>query len=314
LFEQPGCQHARSLGGFRIALKGSALLPRGILIPFVRMRFDQRRTVAASLLAGKVDHRFTAGFLSCFLLLGFPALWAQPEPAAGGELHTVGQPFSVKDGGRLVIFNPHGNVRIRAIPLAASPEFRVVMQTAEGVERPAELRVDALENGVRLAIEPVSAGRLSEEQGFLRADFVVALPDRFALEVEMVDGSFTMHPAGYPVTVRARDARLNLRTTGELDVEITDGHVVVQQGAGDTPLAGGRIQTSGAPVDVLGADIARVTYSTLSGAAVTTDSAALLAARVRDGRAYRFVGKPDNPVLTIQTDHAPIRLVAEGIR
>jgi len=213
-----------------------------------------------------------------------------------------------------MVSNPYGNVRIRALPLAATPEIRVVMQTAEGGDPPGELRIDSLEDGVRLSIVPRAEGRLSAEQGFLRADFVLGLPDRFALDVAMVDGSFTMHPAGYPVTVRARDARLNLRTTGELDVEITDGHVVVQQGAGDAPLAGGRIQTSGAPVDVLGADIARVTYSTLSGAAVTTDSAALLAARVRDGRAYRFVGKPDNPVLTIQTDHAPIRLVAEGIR
>ena len=125
----------------------------------------------------------------------------------------------------------------------------------------------------------------------------------------MQDGSFTMHPATYPVKLRARDGKLTLRTTGELDVETLNGHVVVQQGAGDTPIAGGRIQTSAAPVDVLGADLGRLNFETLSGAAVTTDSVALLQTRVRDERKYRFVGDPENPTLSIQTDAAPIRLV-----
>lgn len=278
------------------------------------MNPDCRRAVFASFFHSTTDRRFNAPALFCLLLVASTANSAQPEPAGSGELHTVSEVFSVKDDGRVMISNPYGSVRIRAVPLAATPEFRVVMQTAEDIDRPADIRVDSLDDGVRLSIDPVAEGRLSAEHGFLRADFVVALPDRFALEVEMMDGGFTMHPAGYPVTLRARDASLKLRTTGELDVEVTDGHVVVQQGAGDAPLAGGRIQTSGARVDVLGADIARVNYKTLSGAAVTTDSAALLDARVRDGRVERFIGNPDNPVLMIQTDHAPIRLVAEGIR
>ncbi|MGB0514426.1 MAG: hypothetical protein ACPGJE_06265, partial [Wenzhouxiangellaceae bacterium] len=168
-----------------------------------------------------------------------------------------------------------------------------MVQTDSGVENPARLNVQTLEDGVQLTIEPVAEGRFSADQGFLRADFVIALPDRVKLDVDMYDGKFTMRPATYPVKLRARKGELTLTTTGELDVEVLQGHVVVQQGRGDAPLAGGRIQTSGAPVDVLGADLARINYATLSGAAVTTDSVALLQSRSRDGRMYRFVGDPD---------------------
>ena len=275
---------------------------------------DSWRAPAADASRPPARRPFKGVFPALVLIAWCVIVPAQPEVAAGGGLHSVGQSFSVKQGGRVVVSNPYGNVRIRAVPLAATPELRVIMQTEPEVARPAELRVESLEDGVRLSIDAIAEGRLSEQQGFLRADFVIALPDRFALEVEMIDGSFTMHPASYPLRLRARDARVNLRTTGALDVELLAGRVVVQQGGGSEPISGGRIQTSRAAVDVLGADLARVNYATLSGAAVTTDSAALLESRVHDGRGYRFVGDPNNPVLSIQTDEAPIRLVVEGIR
>ena len=272
------------------------------------------RLVSVYAAASAACTRIFIGLIGALVVAGSLPAQQEPEPVVGAELHSLNRSLSIKDGARVVVVNPHGSVRIREIPLQATPEFRVALQTEAGVESPADLLVEPFEGGVRLAIEAAADGRLTREQGFLRADFVIGLPDRFALEVQMIDGSFTMHAASYPVKLRARSGSLNLRTTGALDVEIFQGHVVVQQGRGEAPIAGGRVQTSGAPVDVLGADLGRVNYETLSGAAVTTDSAAMLDARVQDGRRYRFVGDPDNPTLSIQTDAAPIRLVVEGIR
>jgi hypothetical protein len=147
----------------------------------------------------------------------------------------------------------------------------------------------------------------------LRADVVVGLPDRAGIDVRLVRGDFAMHPAGYPVRVRADSGAIGLRTLGAVDVRVTDGRVVYDP-PGDGAAAGGSIRTSGAPVDVLMRGAAPLNFRIVSGAAVTTDSPALLATRSRDDRAVSFGPGQASATLAVQTDHAPVRLVVEGHR
>ncbi|MDT8409078.1 MAG: hypothetical protein RQ741_05725 [Wenzhouxiangellaceae bacterium] len=268
---------------------------------------------------------------------------AQPEPAGAGEIHQLDRQFDVKPGTALRIVNPYGNVRIREVPLGAPAQLRVTVQTEAGQPNPAAITERTAvgdESGVatdhatdltiiltivaapdRVAAngptgDPMSEGNeaiLDRIAGFLRADFVLAVPDSVELEIELVDGDFTMHGATYPVKLRARSGHINLRTAGRVDVEVGSGHVIYNQNI-EGPVHGGRIQTSRAPVDILRADAAELRYRVVSGAAVTTDSQEILQSRSRDGRAWVFGLEQAAATLEIQTDSAPVRLVAEGIR
>ncbi len=242
------------------------------------------------------------------------ALEAQPETSLpGAEIHQLDLEFLVRDGMSVRIENSMGNVRIREVPLAADGRLRVTVQTPAGEPNPLRIRKKRDKNGLELAVEGVERVGEIRPEGLLRADYVVALPNRVELNVIMERGDFTMHPATYPVRLRAQNGRVKILTTGRIDVEVMTGHVIYQA-AGEGRVAGGRIQTSSAPVDVRRADISRVNYQTLSGAAVTTDSLAILRSRRSEGREEHFVGDPDHATLKIQTDTGPIRLVAEGMR
>ena len=234
-----------------------------------------------------------------------------PEPAIGAELYQLDRSLTLKEGMLVRVVNPYGNVRIRALPDAADGELRVTVQTDAGVANPAAIVERVVDGGLELGI--VGDSDLRAIDGFLRADFVLGLPNRIRLEVELEEGDFTMHPADYPVTVRARSGSIRIGTTGEIDVSTLHGHVFYQPG-GEGRVAGGRIQTSTAPVDVLIRRPERLNFEVVSGAAVTTDSLAILQRRSREGRALRFVDDEQVGMLRIQTDEAPVRLVVEGIR
>lgn len=235
----------------------------------------------------------------------------QAEPAVGGGLYQLDLALQVKDGQRIRIVNPYGNVRLRALPDVSDGELRVSVQTDADVANPARIVRRELDDGVELSIE--GDADLRSIDGFLRADFVLGLPNRVRLEIEMERGDFTMHPADYPIRLRAEHGAIRLRTTGEVDVQILSGSVIYQPD-GEGRIAGGRIQTSSAPVDVLLQQPERLNFEVVSGAAVTTDSASILSRRTRDGRALRFVDDADAGLLRIQTDAAPVRLVVDGIR
>ena len=235
----------------------------------------------------------------------------QPEPQLGSELTQLDLALELKDGQRVRVVNPYGNVRLRALPDAAEGELRVTVQTASGVSNPARIVLHQIEDGIELVIE--GDAPLRDTEGFLRADFVLGLPNRVRLDVQMERGDFTMHPFDAPIRLRAEGGTIRLRTTGEVDVEVLSGHVVYQPG-GEASIAGGRIQTSSAPVDVMLKRPERLNFEVVSGAAVTTDSIAILARRTRDGRTLRFLDDPAAGLIRIQTDDAPVRLVAEGIR
>lgn len=256
--------------------------------------------------------KFGALLVSAFLLWAVvPSLSAQPEVASGG-LKQLDLGFDVKPGFRVHVLNPYGNVRIREVPLAATAELRVTVQSREGRDVQARIIEDHSKNSVSLSIAG-GGSRLDLDEDFLRADFVLAVPDSVELDVELERGDFTMHSATYPLRVRAHSGRLNLRTTGRVDVEVTDGHVIYNPGPKGN-IHGGRIQTSAAPVDVLMRGPAMIDFSVISGAAVTTDSLPLLQRRSRDGRKTTFLGSGSGALLEIQTDAAPVRLVVHGIR
>ena len=248
------------------------------------------------------------------MLLPFTSLQAQREKSPPEvEIHQLDLEFEVRDGMPVRIDNPFGNIRIREVPLAADGRLRVTVQTPIGESNPLRIRQDRDSDGLELAVEGVERSADGRPEGLLRADFVAALPDRVELDVTMERGDFKMHPATYPVRLRAEHARVKVLTTGRADVEVLSGHVIYQA-AGEGRVAGGRIQTSSAPVDVRRADVSQVNYRTLSGAAVTTDSLAILRTRKTEGREEHFIGDPDLATLEIQTDTGPIRLVAEGMR
>ena len=67
---------------------------------------------------------------------------------------------------RVRIVNPYGSVRIREVPLQANAQLRVMVQTAVEGENPARLKIETLENGTQLAIEPVADEPLTAEDGW----------------------------------------------------------------------------------------------------------------------------------------------------
>jgi len=249
-----------------------------------------------------------AGSALAALVLLFSSVHAQPEPAGFGEIHQIDQAVKSIRGETVRIVNPFGNVRIRAIPDAADGMLRATVQSTSRDGIPASVRTRDGDRGP--VFEVVAA---EQAAALLRVDVVVALPDKAGLDVEMARGDFTMHAATYPVRIRADAGNINLRTAGPVDVEVIDGHVTYNPPR-DRKLAGGRIQTSSAPVDVLVSSHAVLKFRVVSGAAVTTDSLALLQSRSRDGRATVFAYHAGADALAIQTDHAPVRLVVEGHR
>ncbi len=250
--------------------------------------------------------------LSCLLLPAGPAASTEPEPAGAGEIVRLTEEVAVKDGQKVRVINHHGNIRIREVPLASSIELALTVQTEPGVTNPVRPSVEMRDDGV-LELRPASERPLDASDGVLRIDLTLALPDRVELDVELAEGDFTMHGASYPVRLRAERGSVRLRTSGEVDVEVTEGHVVYLPPRGIAP-AGGRIATSGAPVDVLMNDPELLAFEVLSGAAVTTDSPWLLARRELRGRTEHFGGDEAEATLAIRTDAAPVRLVFEGIR
>lgn len=245
--------------------------------------------------------------LAATLLVPFAPAAAQPEPGVG-IIHQLDHAVRSRAGETIRIVNPFGNVRVRSIPDAARASLRVTVQSSREGPAPARLAASEHDGGPVYAVEAADpAGAL------IRADLVVALPDRAGLDVRLHDGDFAMHAAGYPVRLRARSGDVGLRTTGRVDVEVVSGRVVYNPPAGAAP-AGGRIVTSAAPVDVLARHAGPLNFRVLSGSAVTTDSPALLGTRTRDGRAVLFGDHDEAAVLTVRTDHAPVRLVLEANR
>lgn len=236
---------------------------------------------------------------------------AQPEPAGFAELHQIDLDVASVAGETIRIVNRFGNVRIRSLPDRAEASLRVTVQAHSKDSVPASVETSRDERG---PVYEVAADTTSAD--FIRADLVLALPDRAGVDIELDDGDFTMHAASYPVRIRARSGQLRLRTSGRVDVELLDGRVVYSppRDSSAAPPAGGRIQTSSAPVDVLARERTALAYRVISGAAVTTDSLALLETRRSDGRAVLFGDREGSSILEIQTDHAPVRLVLEGIR
>ena len=233
---------------------------------------------------------------------------AQPEPAGFAEIHQVDRPLESRPGETVRIVNRFGNVRIRAIPDAAQASMRATIQSTSGDVVPADIQSMQGDEG---PIYEVVSGKSADT--LIRVDVVVALPDTSGIDVAMEDGDFTMHPASYPVRIRATAGSINLRTSGNVDVEVLDGRVTYNPPRDRQP-AGGRIKTSGAPVDALLSADAALNFRVASGVAVTTDSLELLQARTRDGRAVVFSQHDNAPVLEILTDHGPVRLVLEGHR
>lgn len=243
-------------------------------------------------------------------VLGAPglAVQAQPEPAGFAEIHQIDRTITSERGQTVRIVNRYGNVRIRAVPDAAQGTLRATVQSAfEGVV-PAAIQAAKDNQG---PVYEVVAGKRAD--ALIRVDVVVGLPDRAGIDVELDSGDFTMHPATYPVRVRAAAGAINLRTSGAVDVEVLGGQVVYNPPRDRRP-SGGRIKTSGAPVDVLLGANTELNFRVTSGVAVTTDSLQLLQARSRDDRAFVFELFDNAPELEILTDHGPVRLVREGHR
>jgi hypothetical protein len=235
------------------------------------------------------------------------AVGTQPEPAAG-ILHQLDHPVRSVAGETIRIVNPFGNVRVRAIPEAARPSIRVTVQSSVADAVPARLAVDRHSAGPAYAVEAIKPA-----DALVRADLVVALPDRAGLDISLRRGDFAMHAATYPVRVRADSGRVQLRTAGTVDVEVGAGRVIYNPPNGEIP-AGGRIATSAASVDVLARHAGPLNFRVVSGPAVTTDSPELLATRRLDGRAVLLGEWADAALLSIRTDHAPVRIVLEGQR
>lgn len=233
---------------------------------------------------------------------------AQPEPAGFAEIHQLDRPVGSRPGETVRIVNRFGNVRIRAIPDAAEGSLRATIQSTAGDIVPAAIRVTESDDGPIFEIVP---GKRAE--ALIRVDVVVALPDVAGIDVEMDQGDFTMHPASCPVRIRADSGSINLRTSGPVDVKVLDGHVTYNPPR-DGKVDGGRIQTSGAPVDALLSERVVLNFRVLSGVAVTTDSLPLLRSARRDGRAMLFELHEGAPWLEVLTDHGPVRLVLEGHR
>ncbi|MGK7295715.1 MAG: hypothetical protein ACNS61_07815 [Candidatus Wenzhouxiangella sp. M2_3B_020] len=250
----------------------------------------------------------TGSLLALSLLCVSATGLSQPEPAEGVHIYQIDHGVRSERGETIRIVNPFGNVRIRAIPHAGEPSLRVTVQSE--IEEPAPVRLKA-GDGESGPVYALVAGK--RPGNLVRADLVVGLPDRAGLDVELNDGDFTMHAATYPVRLRAGAGDVDLRTSGPVDVEVRNGKVTYNPPDGRAP-AGGRIQTSGAPVDVLARGAGPLAFRIISGAAVTTDSIELMRTRRTDGRAVVFGDTEAAGVLRIQTDHAPVRLVLEGFR
>jgi len=239
--------------------------------------------------------------------------FAVPETAADAVSIQLNTSLAITDGQLIVVDNPWGNVGIRAVPMAAGLEARASVQFTGPGDRPEVLFEPRLEGDatiLALAFDPLPETRSAAT---VRADLVVSLPDRVALEVHMDRGTFTMHPAGFALRLRGNDLRARIRTSGLLDVAVDAGQIIYLPPAERPPL-GGRIRTSSAPVDILLADAEGLNFEIISGAAPTTDSLALLQARSISGRRVLFTPRPEQPVLAIQTDTGPVRLVTEGLR
>lgn len=252
------------------------------------------------------------------LLVAVVALCLVPAPAVSespqGEvnIHRLTESFDVKDGQRIRVVNRHGNIRIREVPLASEAELALTIQLASDAPPSVRTRVEMTDQGV---LEVGIGGDRAPEStpGFLRVDLTLAVPNRIELDVELVEGDFTMHDADYPVRLRARKGSIRLRTSGTVDVDVMEGHVVYLPPRDRRP-EGGRIVTSKAPVDVLMNDATALQFDVVSGAAVTTDSPMLLQSRQRQGRSLVFGSEEGDRELSIRTDEAPVRLVMEGIR
>lgn len=254
----------------------------------------------------------SAAIFLCAVSHSASAQSAPAEQADSGSLHQLDHDFDVKPGFRIHVDNPYGNVRLREVPLAAGAEFRVTIQTRDSKAIAAEIKAEPIDGGIALSLVGERSAP-EDDPNFLRADFVLGVPDSIELDIRMERGDFTMHGASYPLKLTAREGKINLRTSGPVDINVDNGHVIYNPGGEGAP-KGGRIQTSGAPVDVLLRGRELIGFEIISGAAVTTDSLELLQRRSREGRTTTFSTDTTEAVLEIQTDHAPIRIVHEGIR
>lgn len=264
----------------------------------------QSRTGRHAAAVNNAFYRVAAGAILCLWGLAH----AQPESADNAGLHQIDRKLASVAGETIRIVNRYGNVRIRALPDHARGSLRVTVQARSKDINPARLDVSRVDSG---PVYEVMADSASDD--FIRADLVVALPDRAGLDVVLKHGDFTMHPASYPVKLRARTGNVRLRTSGTVGVEVLEGRVIYHPPRGRSP-EGGRIQTSGAPVNALLDQDVALNLHVVSGAAVTTDSLELLASRRRKGRAAVFGAQEDAATLEILTDHGPVRLVVEGHR
>ncbi len=253
--------------------------------------------------------------LLCLIFLAPCLLASQPEEVMGhGQVQQLHQLLKIQPGATLIVDNPLGNLRIRSIREREGIDVTATVQLKTGQDNPLDLVQQIEEDGsVKVALSGIEdMERLV--RAVYRVDLVIGLPDTHPLDVRLIDGEFTMHGGTYPVRLRGRTGKANIRTSGTVDVELLHGHVVYQPAISMGAPQGGRIQTSSAAVDVLLADPESLNYQVVSGAAITTDSLALLQSRQIDGRTRLFGSDADSPVLKIQTDHGPVRLVAEGIR
>jgi hypothetical protein len=261
--------------------------------------------------------RFVVAACAPFLAAACPAQGAgapsasgeRAPPAPAFEIERLSWTGAVPAGARLVIVNPWGDVRIKQ---TGSGEARVhaVMQKIGTQPYVARLDVSKADGALRAAIVyPDDRMPASVRQG--RVDVAVLVPYGVATTVEADRGRVLVRGFESPLAVRATRQPVQVVTASAVDIETREADVELHLRRGKVNERG-RVRTLGGDIEVRYAPDAAVAFAIISGASRTSNDAALLASRRRDGRRL-LLSKGDDPMrLDVTSDTGHVLLVNSG--
>lgn len=190
--------------------------------------------------------------LLLLLSLCGPALASTPEASADPPYTVERQRLIHEFKGerpRVVIHNPHGDVRVRTDPQRSLGVAAVIQLIGEEPERP-KFEVDNQAEQLSLRIVYPSDAKIGEAglvNGYRkgRVDLAVFVPKDVPLELHTLDGTVQLRGGGQDVTARTQSGRIEVSTSAAFDLESDSGDVYATQSSGDWTGEARAISSSG---------------------------------------------------------------------
>lgn len=246
---------------------------------------------------------------SLLLALGLCAANASTSPADGSDAFEL-ERFEFAERpptGGVVLINRWGDVRVKqgSVDRAA---FNAVVQLIG--ETPHRAEMDHRIEGDRLVIEvDYPAGAAPETTRAGRIDAGIVIPSGMPLEIHSDRGRVMTQTLDSPLTVRATDGSVEVKSRSRVDLVSRDGDILLNARGSERPRDLGQVRSERGDIEIQFARDLAIRIDARTGASITTNDPELLQTRREQERRSQFGHDEAASALRVDSDAGRILLV-----